>query len=547
MASEELEKSLRSEIDGYVSSRLSGMLEELSRLQSQTNEMFTRFMERFGGDETQHDTPMYAAIAEHLRAAHKRGVEEAAAESARTKSSSEMAILKAAIEDVTQQQTQAGILGALVNRAASFAPRLAFFVVKNNFAIGWRARGLEGSVGDDAIRELSIPLSAKTLLGDAVEMRDTWSGEPGANADDNLLLEKFDGEAPQRMIAVPLVARQKVAAVLYADSAALGPEAINLEAIETLVRVAGLSVELLAAQRPSGAAPSSTATTAAAAAPAPPVAEPKTTKPSAAEVEPVSSSLRVAEQQQPVPPVMTPIVVPPYVAPEKSAAIETTEPVEKTAAPSIAEPPAVVKQPSFEVAPPAETIKETSPLKPPTPAVASKPKVGEIVAEPEVIKPARFESTAPTLDSAVPPTVTAAPAVNGDASVAPAPAAEGVAGAPSAPLGSRKQYGRAEVDLPIEVNESEKRLHIDARRFARLLVSEIKLYNEEKVQKGRGEGDLYDRLREEIDRSRLMYEKRVSPQVAARYDYFHQELINTLAEGSDEKLGNSYPGASVQA
>ncbi|MEJ7711269.1 MAG: hypothetical protein WKF84_15740 [Pyrinomonadaceae bacterium] len=61
--------------------------------------------------------------------------------------------------------------------------------------------------------------------------------------------------------------------------------------------------------------------------------------------------------------------------------------------------------------------------------------------------------------------------------------------------------------MPIEVNEGEKRLHIDARRFARLLVSEIKLYNEEKVQKGRHEGDLYNRLQEEIDRSRLMYEK----------------------------------------
>ncbi|MEJ7617479.1 MAG: hypothetical protein WKF30_11080 [Pyrinomonadaceae bacterium] len=101
--------------------------------------------------------------------------------------------------------------------------------------------------------------------------------------------------------------------------------------------------------------------------------------------------------------------------------------------------------------------------------------------------------------------------------------------------------------MPIEVNEGEKRLHIDARRFARLLVSEIKLYNEEKVQKGRYDGDLYDRLREEIDRSRLMYEKRVSPQVATRYDYFHQELINTLAEGNADKLGGKYPGTSVQA
>ncbi|MEJ7617480.1 MAG: hypothetical protein WKF30_11085, partial [Pyrinomonadaceae bacterium] len=147
----------------------------------------------------------------------------------------------------------ANILTALVNRAASFAPRVAFFVIKNDFGIGWRARGLEGSVGDDSIREIAIPLTAKTLLGDTVELRATWSGEPGANAEDHLILEKLGGPAPQRMVAVPLVARHKVAAVLYADSAELGPEAINLEALEALMRVAGISVELLAAKRQTGA------------------------------------------------------------------------------------------------------------------------------------------------------------------------------------------------------------------------------------------------------------------------------------------------------
>ena len=102
-----------------------------------------------------------------------------------------------------------------------------------------------------------------------------------------------------------------------------------------------------------------------------------------------------------------------------------------------------------------------------------------------------------------------------------------------------------EPDLPIEVGEDERRLHNDARRFARLLVSEIKLYNEPKVKEGRSKGDLYDRLREDIDRSRQMYDKRVAPPVAARHDYFHQELVNTLAEGDSGKLGSNYPGAVV--
>jgi hypothetical protein len=111
----------------------------------------------------------------------------------------------------------------------------------------------------------------------------------------------------------------------------------------------------------------------------------------------------------------------------------------------------------------------------------------------------------------------------------------------------RRRYGQ-DAELPVEVHgDEERRLHNDARRFARLLISEIKLYNEQKVAEGRTEHDLYDRLREYIDRSREMYDKRVKAEVAARYDYFHGELVNTLAEGDASKLGSNYPGATVNA
>ncbi len=109
----------------------------------------------------------------------------------------------------------------------------------------------------------------------------------------------------------------------------------------------------------------------------------------------------------------------------------------------------------------------------------------------------------------------------------------------------KSRFSDRNVDLPIEVSEEERRLHNDARRFARLLVSEIKLYNEQKVKEGRDGNDLYERLREAIDRSREMYDKRVQPPVAAKFDYFHYELVSTLAESDENKLGGSYPGARV--
>ncbi len=83
----------------------------------------------------------------------------------------------------------------------------------------------------------------------------------------------------------------------------------------------------------------------------------------------------------------------------------------------------------------------------------------------------------------------------------------------------------------------EEAQHEEARRFARLLISEIKLYNEEEVERGRLAHDIYPRLREDIDRSREMYEKRISDDVRRVTDYFDQELIRILAEGDSDALG----------
>jgi hypothetical protein len=44
-----------------------------------------------------------------------------------------------------------------------------------------------------------------------------------------------------------------------------------------------------------------------------------------------------------------------------------------------------------------------------------------------------------------------------------------------------------------------QKAHEDAKRFARLVVSEIKLYNEAKVNEGRRNKDIYERLKEDIE------------------------------------------------
>ena len=93
-----------------------------------------------------------------------------------------------------------------------------------------------------------------------------------------------------------------------------------------------------------------------------------------------------------------------------------------------------------------------------------------------------------------------------------------------------------------QLSEAEQKVHKDAKRFAKLLVSEIELYNKAKVAEGRKNRDLYKRLKTDIDRSRQTFEKRFGKALSNQVDYFHDELVKTLAANDSEVLGPDYPG-----
>jgi hypothetical protein len=84
-------------------------------------------------------------------------------------------------------------------------------------------------------------------------------------------------------------------------------------------------------------------------------------------------------------------------------------------------------------------------------------------------------------------------------------------------------------DRPGEAEEA-------AQRYARLLVSEIKLYHEADVVAGRRERDLASRLGGEIQRARALYDERVPAPVRLRTDFFQAELVRTLADGDPTLL-----------
>jgi hypothetical protein len=237
---------------------------------------------------------------------------------------------------------------------------------------------------------------------------------------DERLVEVAGAPSNGKCIVLPLVVREKVAALIYADAGQEGE--CDVHALEILVRAAGSRIEIAATRK----APQQSA----ASMPAP---------------SPMAST--------PSPVVSAPMA----------------------AAPAPVAAPTYTSQPSFSHAPAAAaTATAPAPMHPPTPAVQ------------------------PQRQTPAPSPIVAAPPAPGD------------------------------------------EVHVKARRFAKLLVEEIKLYNQQEVTAGKQAGDLYDRLREPIDKSREAYERRYANTPAAAANYFGQELVRILADNNMALLGPNF-------
>jgi hypothetical protein len=583
--SEEIEVSLKAEFESYLKEVSESFKEKLSQLQAKIDEEIDRHKAEFANvfsDAAEHFEahsavkPSFSEIVgEHLKLARDEGSQISAnafAEAEKYEKEnapppvvagppSKMGELRDAIRDVSEKPSQVEILKALIQHAAEFAPRGAFFVLKNERFGGWRTFGSQSPADDDAIKHISFAVSEPSVINEAVKDNAVKESSFGEFDEDTEFLEKVGFGEPEHMYAVPLVVRGRSVAVLYADSGSDGSP-VDVAALDTLVQVASLRVELLASLKgqPEAAAEEPvSAPDYSAEAPAAPAYEAKS--PSYAEShqeEPVSeySDASPGAQEEyaaPVPQPAEPMPSSFYDEPAVNYSFESEvveEPVEEIVE-DISAPAEIEWQssePSFEMSQPEAAAEEPAPANEFDFQTSYRPDSAPQEFE---VSPSYEASPAPSFEGFAP--ATEAPSFAKDAAFESFKAepevvennfTTEVASQPvSTPVRSR--LSERNVDLPIEVSDEERRLHNDARRFARLLVSEIKLYNEQKVKEGRESSDIYNRLQEAVDRSREMYDKRVQPAVAGRFDYFHYELVNSLAEGDESKLGSSYPGAAV--
>jgi len=110
--------------------------------------------------------------------------------------------------------------------------------------------------------------------------------------------------------------------------------------------------------------------------------------------------------------------------------------------------------------------------------------------------------------------------------------------------------GAAPVVAPVagpdwaSMTREEQELHAKAQRFARVRVAEMRLYQAQAVREGREQGRLYSALKGEMERGRAQF-KHEFMSVTSMIDYFHLELVRTLANDDASLLGEDYPGPLV--
>ena len=329
-----------------------------------------------------------------------------------------------AVASIHAGSTQKEILRALLEAGSAYGTRIALFVVKGGAATGWQSRGLGE---DDAIKDFPLDMTA----GPAAHAYQNRIVAPANSTEmDRRFVKQFGGPENEQIIVLPLVLKDKVAALLYADGGAEG--VLDGPSLEVLVLATSAWLEVASLRKQAHRDVSDSA---------------------------VSMERIERPEHPPVPPVQT--------------------------VSSFADP--------FAAQPSKHTARKPEPEPQPQPP-QPEPEPAEVV---EISAHAASASAAAS---------------------APATAADPFAG----------------------MSAEDADTHRKAQRFARLLVDEIKLYNQAKVAEGRRNKDLYDRLKEDIEKSRSTFQKRYGNTAAASGDYFQREVLRSLAEDDMSVMGASF-------
>jgi hypothetical protein len=80
-------------------------------------------------------------------------------------------------------------------------------------------------------------------------------------------------------------------------------------------------------------------------------------------------------------------------------------------------------------------------------------------------------------------------------------------------------------------NEASQSLILEARRIARLIISEIKLYNQDKIEKVESKEEILEILKMDLTRGKEHYFNRIAGRLPLAPDYFNETVDEILLAG----------------
>ncbi len=185
---------------------------------------------------------LVAAAATHARAADSRSpLRTPSVDDRLSAGGSSYQKLRASLAEIEKGGKLPDVLTCLVNEAAQHSERAAVFIIKDGTAIGWYGSGFERP---DAVKNLSISLSADTLFRKASSSRAVVLGRVSQSPETAQMLSRLGGQ-PRGMLVAPLVLRNEVRAILYCDTPADEVSAERAAALQILTLFASKTIDLI--------------------------------------------------------------------------------------------------------------------------------------------------------------------------------------------------------------------------------------------------------------------------------------------------------------
>jgi DNA-binding response OmpR family regulator len=177
-------------------------------------------------------------------------------------------------------------------------------------------------------------------------------------------------------------------------------------------------------------------------------------------------------------------------------------------------------------APPAPDVPPAAIQQPAAPAAPVKPVAKK--SEDDMFSPSSLLKMDPEAPAASSASASSAPASSSWLDTFIQQAQDGAAMAPDSMMLESSIFEKGEGDIP-SVDESDPRAVEKAKRFARIIVSDIALYNQEAVSTGIRNGSFFELLKEDVEEGRRLYENRV-PETIRREKDFYQEAFDNFIE-----------------